>query len=120
VGFSSWLLLLLLYHWGLLQSVTTLEADKRGGIASKYSAKEVFDTFNTNVFGTFNVARAAIPYLREAAQVPGQMAALVTFGSLGSWWSGAAVAHCEFLSTLHSLEIVSDVDCQQTAAPSSL
>ena len=80
---------------------TTLEADEKGGFVSEYSAKEVFDTFNTNVFGTFNVARAAIPYLREAAAAqgpgPGHMAALATFGSLGSWWSGAAVAHCKFL-----------------------
>jgi NAD(P)-dependent dehydrogenase (short-subunit alcohol dehydrogenase family) len=77
----------------------TREADERGGWF-EYSAKEVFDTFNTNVFGTFNVARAAIPYLREAAAArgPGQTAALATFGSLGSWWSGAAVAHCKFSS----------------------
>jgi NAD(P)-dependent dehydrogenase (short-subunit alcohol dehydrogenase family) len=78
---------------------------------SKYSAKEVFDTYNTNVFGTFNVARAAVPYLREAAAArgPGQMAALATFGSLGSWWSGAAVAHCESLPPSLSPEVVSNV-----------
>lgn len=55
----------------------------------------MYDTFNTNVFGTFNVARAAAPHLREAAKVPGRVVALATFGSLGSWQSGAAVAHCE-------------------------
>ncbi|KAL2198930.1 hypothetical protein P885DRAFT_58339 [Corynascus similis CBS 632.67] len=63
------------------------------GAVEEASAKEVFDIFNTNVLGTCNVARAAAPYLREAAKTPGQMAALATFGSLGSWWSGAAVAH---------------------------
>ncbi|KAK4155545.1 hypothetical protein C8A00DRAFT_13405 [Chaetomidium leptoderma] len=63
------------------------------GAVEEASAKEVFDVFNTNVFGTANVARAAAPYLREAATVAGQTAALATFGSLGSWWSGAAVAY---------------------------
>lgn len=63
----------------------------------RVSAKEVFDHYNTNVFGTFNIARAATPHLREAAKVPGQRAALVTFGSLGSWRSSAAIAHCGFL-----------------------
>jgi NAD(P)-dependent dehydrogenase (short-subunit alcohol dehydrogenase family) len=68
------------------------------------SAKEVFDTFNTNVLGTFNVARAAAPYLREAGKVPGQTAGLAVFGSLGSWTSSAAVAHCEFLTCLSCTE----------------
>ncbi|KAL2018584.1 hypothetical protein VTK56DRAFT_626 [Thermocarpiscus australiensis] len=63
------------------------------GAVEEASAKEVFDQFNTNVLGTFAIARAAAPYLRDAAKVPGQMAALATFGSLGSWRSGAAVAH---------------------------
>ena len=57
--------------------------------------------FNTNVLGTCNIARAAAPFLREAAKVPGQTAALATFGSLGSWWSGAAVAHCELPHPLY-------------------
>lgn len=65
-------------------------ANNKGG-----SVKEVMDVFNTNVLGTCNVARAVTPYLRAAAEVPGQMAALATFGSLGSWSSSAAVAHCE-------------------------
>ncbi|GAB1310051.1 Putative oxidoreductase YusZ [Madurella fahalii] len=63
------------------------------GAVEEASAKEVLDVFNTNVLGTFSIARAATPYLREAAKVPGQMTALATFGSLGSWSSGAAVAH---------------------------
>ena len=53
----------------------------------------MFQQINTNVLGTFNISRAAIPYLRTAAAVQGQPAALVTFGSLGSWWSGASLAH---------------------------
>ncbi|AEO53159.1 hypothetical protein MYCTH_2114100 [Thermothelomyces thermophilus ATCC 42464] len=63
------------------------------GAVEEASAKEVFDLFNTNVLETCNIARAAAPYLRESAGTPGQTAALATFGSLGSWWLGAAVAH---------------------------
>jgi NAD(P)-dependent dehydrogenase (short-subunit alcohol dehydrogenase family) len=68
------------------------------------SAKEVFNIFNTNVLGTFNVARAAAPYLREAGKVPGQTAALAIFGSLGSWSSSAAVAHCELPTSQDIME----------------
>lgn len=57
--------------------------------------KEVHDVFNTNVFGTVNVARAVAPYLREAAE-EGRKPAMATFGSMGSWWSGAAVSLCEY------------------------
>ncbi|KAK4105632.1 NAD(P)-binding protein [Parathielavia hyrcaniae] len=63
------------------------------GTVEEASNKEVFDTFDTNVFGTANVARAAAPYLREAAKAPGGQAALATFGSLGSWLSGPAAAY---------------------------
>ncbi|KAK3354960.1 hypothetical protein B0H65DRAFT_414622 [Neurospora tetraspora] len=65
-----------------------------GGV-EEASNKEVFDHYNTNVLGTFNVARAVTKYLRAAAAaVPGgQQVALANFGSLGSWWSGAGVAH---------------------------
>ncbi|KAK3956332.1 hypothetical protein QBC32DRAFT_367072 [Pseudoneurospora amorphoporcata] len=64
-----------------------------GGV-EEASSKEVFDHYNTNVLGTFNVARAVVKYLRAAAAVPGQQVALANFGSLGSWSSGAGVAHC--------------------------
>lgn len=63
------------------------------GAVEEASQKEIHDVFNTNVFGTANVARAVAPYLREAAKTTGSIKpALATFGSLGSWWSGAAVA----------------------------
>ncbi|KAK3986696.1 putative oxidoreductase YusZ [Cladorrhinum sp. PSN332] len=61
------------------------------GAVEESSQKEVHDVFNTNVFGTVNLARAVIPYLREAAE-HGYKPALATFGSLGSWRSGAAVS----------------------------
>ncbi|KAK0731194.1 hypothetical protein B0H67DRAFT_549003 [Lasiosphaeris hirsuta] len=64
------------------------------GTIEEASNKEVFDTFNTNVFGTFNIARASAPHLRAAAAAsPGRSVALATFGSIGSWRSGPAVAH---------------------------
>ncbi|KAL2165533.1 hypothetical protein VTH06DRAFT_834 [Thermothelomyces fergusii] len=63
------------------------------GAIEEASGKEVFDLFNTNVLGTCNIARAAAPYLREAAKVPGQTAALATFGSLGSWRSVPGAAY---------------------------
>ncbi|KAF5005728.1 hypothetical protein FDECE_7849 [Fusarium decemcellulare] len=44
------------------------------------SEKEVFDQFNTNVFGTIKLCRAVIPYFR--AQSHGVIA---NFGSLASW-----------------------------------
>ncbi|KAM0441192.1 hypothetical protein ACHAPT_000498 [Fusarium lateritium] len=48
--------------------------------ANDSSEKEVFDEFNTNVFGTVKLCRAVIPYFR--AQSHGGIA---NFGSLGSW-----------------------------------
>ncbi|KAK4164256.1 hypothetical protein QBC43DRAFT_378927 [Cladorrhinum sp. PSN259] len=61
------------------------------GAAEETTQKEVYDVFNTNVFGTVNIARAVTPYLRDAAK-QGHKPALATFGSLGSWRSGAAVS----------------------------
>ena len=83
-----------------------------GGI-EEASSKEVFEEFNTNVLGCFNVARAATKYLRAATAADAgeggeggqQQVALANFGSLGSWKSSAGVAHCEFISSL-SLSLV--------------
>ncbi|KAK0631868.1 hypothetical protein B0T14DRAFT_597431 [Immersiella caudata] len=66
------------------------------GAIEEASQKEVFDHYNTNVFGCFNIARAAVPYLRAAAAAnknSNTNVALANFGSLGSWHSGAGVAH---------------------------
>lgn len=64
------------------------------GAVEEASNKEVFDQYNTNVFGTCNIARAVTPHLRETAKyrTDGNVA-LATFGSVGSWISGPAVAH---------------------------
>jgi len=69
------------------------------GAVEEASNKEVFDQFNTNVLGTFNVARAAAKYLRTAAvaaassEPKGNITVLANFGSLGSWISSSATAH---------------------------
>lgn len=50
------------------------------GAIEKCTPEETFQQFNTNVFGTMNVARAVLPYMR--AQYSGVVA---NFGSIGSW-----------------------------------
>ncbi|CAH0048434.1 unnamed protein product [Clonostachys solani] len=57
--------------------------------------KEIFDAFNTNVFGAVATIKAFLPHLR--AQPPldpstGTRATLVAFGSLGSWTGGPTYA----------------------------
>lgn len=63
---------------------------------TRRSNKEIFDIFNTNVFGSFNIARAATKYLREAAASAsdGRNTVLANFGSLGSWLSTSGVIAC--------------------------
>lgn len=73
------------------------------GAVEEASPQEVADVYGTNVFGILSVARAAAPYLREAAK-QGGIAALVTFGSLGSYNSGPAIAHyCSTKGAVSSL-----------------
>ncbi|VUC23271.1 unnamed protein product [Clonostachys rosea] len=50
------------------------------GAIEESSNNEIFDTFNTNVFGAVNITRAALPYLRAQ-----QSSVLAHFGSLASW-----------------------------------
>jgi len=52
--------------------------------------------YNTNVFGSFNIARAVTKYLRAAAASAsnGRNTALANFGSLGSWLSTSGVVAC--------------------------
>ncbi|CAM1504677.1 Fc.00g022680.m01.CDS01 [Cosmosporella sp. VM-42] len=57
------------------------------GTCEEASEKEVFDQFNTNVFGTIKVTHAVIPYLRAQPT-----SAIANFGSLASWVGGPAVA----------------------------
>ncbi|GKT41785.1 putative oxidoreductase YxbG [Colletotrichum spaethianum] len=57
------------------------------GAIEEANAQEVFDHYNTNVFGTLKVCRAAAPHLRAQG-----FGAVANIGSIGSWAGGAAVA----------------------------
>ncbi|KAK1996037.1 short chain dehydrogenase [Colletotrichum falcatum] len=57
------------------------------GAVEEADAREVYDLYNTNVFGTLKVCRAAAPHLRAQG-----FGAVVNMGSVGSWRGGAAVA----------------------------
>ncbi|KAI8656282.1 hypothetical protein NCS56_01231600 [Fusarium sp. Ph1] len=61
------------------------------GSVEESSPEEVYDSFNTNVFGTFNTVKTFLPGMR--AQDVGEndtRGTVVTFGSLGSWNGGAS------------------------------
>ncbi|GJC88340.1 putative oxidoreductase YusZ [Colletotrichum liriopes] len=57
------------------------------GAIEEANAQEIFDNYNTNVFGTLKVCRAAAPHLRTQGY-----GVVVNIGSVGSWAGGAAVA----------------------------
>ncbi|KAK2601791.1 hypothetical protein QQS21_004675 [Conoideocrella luteorostrata] len=61
------------------------------GSVEEVSREELYDSFNTNVFGVMNTLRAFLPYIRsQPAAANGVRATVVTFGSLGSWRGGAS------------------------------
>lgn len=63
------------------------------GAVEEMSAEEVYDCFNTNVFGTINTINAFLPGMR--AQLIGEKdvrGTVVTFGSIGSWNGGPGFA----------------------------
>lgn len=59
------------------------------GAVEETSPAEDLAAFQTNVFGTLNVSKAFLPYLRAAAS-SGLHCAIANFGSIGSWRGGAA------------------------------
>nr|BDX35618.1 short-chain dehydrogenase/reductase StrR [Stachybotrys sp.] len=57
------------------------------------SPEEVYNAFNTNVFGTVNTIHAFLPYMRKQSTHPsGTRGTVVTFGSIGSWEGGPSYA----------------------------
>jgi short-subunit dehydrogenase len=58
------------------------------GAVEETSPKEDYDTFNTNVFGTLNVAKAFLPYMRATTG----HRTIANFGSIGSWSGGPGYA----------------------------
>lgn len=60
------------------------------GAVEEVSPQEVYDSFNTNVFGAVSTIRAFLPHIRAQPIAPnGVRSTIVTFGSLGSWRGGA-------------------------------
>ena len=61
------------------------------GAIEELTEKEIFDQFNTNVFGIMRTLRAFLPYMREQEVAPdtGIRGTVAAFGSLGSWGGGA-------------------------------
>ncbi|UKZ83285.1 hypothetical protein TrVFT333_011093 [Trichoderma virens FT-333] len=56
------------------------------GSIEEASPEEVYDSFNTNVFGTMNTIRAFLPHMRAQPLADnGVRGVVATFGSLGSW-----------------------------------
>lgn len=59
------------------------------GAIEELSPQEVYDSFNTNVFGTVNTIKAFLPAMRAQPLGPaGTRATIATFGSLASWGGG--------------------------------
>lgn len=59
------------------------------GAVEELTEKEVFDQFNTNVFGLMRTIKAFLPYLREQeVAANGIRSTVASFGSLGSWGGG--------------------------------
>ncbi|KAM0549437.1 hypothetical protein ACHAPJ_009423 [Fusarium lateritium] len=60
------------------------------GAVEEVSQQELYDSFNTNVFGTFNTIKAFLPGMREQSVGENEKrGTIVTFGSIGSWRGGA-------------------------------
>ena len=63
------------------------------GAVEEVSPQEVYDSFNTNVFGVMNTVRAFLSGMRkQELGKNGVRGTVVTFGSLGSWSGGASYA----------------------------
>ncbi|KAH7305789.1 hypothetical protein B0I35DRAFT_443293 [Stachybotrys elegans] len=57
------------------------------------SPEEMYQSFNTNVFGIVNTIKSFLPGMRSQPVGPdGTRGTVVTFGSLGSWEGGASYA----------------------------
>ncbi|GKU03335.1 unnamed protein product [Fusarium langsethiae] len=60
------------------------------GAAEEVSQQELYNSFNTNVFGIFNTIKAFLPGMREQSiGENGRRGTVVTFGSIASWSGGA-------------------------------
>lgn len=63
------------------------------GAIEELTPEEMYDSFNTNVFGAVNTVRAFLPNLRaQSVAANGTRATVAVFGSVGSWRGGATWA----------------------------
>ncbi|KAH6887732.1 hypothetical protein B0T10DRAFT_406726 [Thelonectria olida] len=63
------------------------------GAVEEMSPKEVYDCFNTNVFGAVNTINAFLPGMRaQEVGLNDTRGVVVTFGSIGSWSGGPGFA----------------------------
>lgn len=61
------------------------------GAVEEVTPQEVYNSFNTNVFGVMNTLRVFLPGLRaQPLGADGIRSTIATFGSLGSWRGGAS------------------------------
>ncbi|KAH7120702.1 hypothetical protein EDB81DRAFT_873057 [Dactylonectria macrodidyma] len=60
------------------------------GAVEEATPEQMYNQFNTNVFGTINTIKAFLPGMRAQPKGSnGSRATIVTFGSIGSWRGGA-------------------------------
>ncbi|WZH42005.1 Ketoreductase [Fusarium acuminatum] len=70
------------------------------GAVEEVSQQELYDSFNTNVFGIFNTIKAFLPGMREQSiGENGKRGTVVTFGSIGSWRGGATYSVYSMVKT---------------------
>ena len=63
------------------------------GAVEEMSPQEVYDVFNTNVFGAMNTIRSVLPLMREQPlSSTGIRATIATFGSSQGWHGGPSIA----------------------------
>lgn len=73
------------------------------GAVEEVSQQELYDSFNTNVFGIFNTIKAFLPGMREQSiGQNGKRGTIATFGSIGSWRGGATYSVYSMVKTCMS------------------
>ena len=77
------------------------------GSIEEVSPQEVYDNFNTNVFGTINTVKAFLPGLRaQPLASDGRRAVVATYGSLAGW--RGAPSHGIYCMTKASCSILAE------------
>ncbi|KAF9765557.1 hypothetical protein IL306_002148 [Fusarium sp. DS 682] len=73
------------------------------GAVEEVSQQEMYNCFNTNVFGIFNTIKAFLPGMRQQSiGQNGKRGTVATFGSIGSWRGGATYSVYSMVKTCMS------------------